>query len=63
MPLRPYDGPVCYRDGWHWTVGGDGEPGKKLYLDDETGVYRAAAATDESWHDRHHQQFVTAELT
>lgn len=53
---------VCYRDGWHWTVGDDGEPDQKLYLDDD-GTYRPATDQDESWHDRVHQQFVTAELT
>jgi len=62
--LRPmagdiYEGPVCYQDGWHWTVipdeNGDDMPGVKLTLKD--GQYRAAELLDESWHDRAHLRF------
>jgi hypothetical protein len=55
-----YTGPVCYQDGWHYTVTDDGEPGVRLFLDDDG--YRAAAANDESWHDRKHQTFATVEM-
>lgn len=32
-------------------------PGEKLYLDSDTGKYRLASDSDESWHDRHHERF------
>jgi len=54
-----YEGPVCYQDGWHWTVvpdgNGDDQPGEKLTLDGDG--YRIAELADPSWHDQHHQQF------
>lgn len=61
-----YDGPVCYLDGWHYTVVADPSgsetpegrpheiPGDRLYLDDD-GAYRYATDDDTaSWHDRKH---------
>jgi len=57
-----YEGDVCYRDGWHWTVE-DGNPGVRLVLEDD-GTYRVATDADtESWHDRHHGVTVTVEMT
>lgn len=56
---KNYTGPVFYRDGWHWS---DEDEPRKLFLQDD-GTYRPATDADESWHDRHHKQFVTAELT
>lgn len=66
-----YDGPVCYQDGWHWTVvtGPDGYdlPGEKLHLEDTAdgseSRYRLATGDDtRSWHDRKHGQFVQIDL-
>lgn len=60
MATELYDGPVCYFDGWHYTVvaGGGGDvPGARLVLEDD-GSYRIAAPEDtESWHDRKHAAF------
>lgn len=53
-----YDGPVCYVDGWHHAVDENGDPGDKLFLEDD-GTYRPAEDGDESWHDRYHGQFVS----
>jgi hypothetical protein len=60
-----YDGPVCYQDGWHWSIkeadDGGHEPDAKLFLDDD-GSYRIAAETDESWHDRKHERLATIDM-
>lgn len=60
-----YEGPVCYLDGWHWSVVDDGaggeQPGERLVLEDD-GTYRAAADEDVSWHERKHQRFATVEM-
>lgn len=69
MPDGYYDGPVCYSDGWHWTVvagpdGGD-VPGERLHLEDNADGSRYRFATDSdtrSWHDRKHSQFATVEM-
>ena len=62
-----YTGPVCYRDGWHWTVvenaAGYHDPGERLVCEDTPDGsefrYRLATAADtRSWHDRKHGQFV-----
>lgn len=55
--METYEGAVYYRDGWHWST-----DDRKLYLEDD-GTYRYATDTDQSWHDRHHRQYVTLELT
>jgi len=57
-----YQGDVCYRDGWHWSVV-DGEPGVRLVLDEAEGTFRVATDTDKSWHERHHGVTVTVEMT
>jgi hypothetical protein len=59
--VSTYEGPVCYADGWHLSVDEDGNPGDRLFLDDD-GTYRLAEDGDESWHDRKHGQFVQVEL-
>lgn len=57
----PYAGPVCYADGWHWSVktkrSGQQVPDRKLVLEDN-GTYRFAKRGDASWHGRKHEQFV-----
>lgn len=69
--MAAYDGPVCYQDGWHWSVvsdeNGNQQPDKKLHLEDsEDGTlsrYRFATAKDtRSWHDRKHKQFVEVQM-
>lgn len=55
--MSVYEGPVCYADGWHHAVDEDGNPGDRLFLEDD-GTYRTAVDGDESWHDRKHGQFV-----
>jgi hypothetical protein len=64
-PGDEYTGPVCYADGWHWTVvpAGDGgeEPDAKLTLGDD-GVYRLAADDDASWHARKHMRYARVEM-
>jgi hypothetical protein len=66
-----YEGPVCYQDGWHWTVvaGPDGMdvPGERLHLEDDadSGASRYRLATDDdvrSWHERKHVRFATVEM-
>lgn len=59
--MTVYEGPVCYADGWHMTVDENGQPGERLFLEDD-GTYRTAEEGDESWHDRKHGQFVSIEL-
>lgn len=59
--MSVYTGPVAYQDGWHVTVDADGNPGDRLFLDDD-GTYRLAQNGDESWHDRKHGQFVQVEF-
>jgi len=51
-----YTGPVCYQDGWHYTVDENDQPDQRLVLDDD-GSYRLANGDDTSWHDRKHGQF------
>lgn len=46
-----YDGPVCFQDGWHCAVDENGDPGERLFLDDD-GTYRLAEDGDKSWNDR-----------
>lgn len=54
-----YTGDVCYRDGWHYAVDGDGLEGERLVCEND-GSYRYASDADtDSWHDRKHGQFVT----
>jgi len=62
--LKPgvtYDGPVCYLEGWHYSVVpadvGE-EPGQRLVLN-EDGSYTVAGPDDQSWHDRKHQRFAS----
>lgn len=65
-----YTGPVCYQDGWHYTVmtGPDGydAPGEKLHLEDTADGsefrYRLATEDDASWHDRKHGQYTHIEF-
>jgi hypothetical protein len=59
--VSAYEGPVCYADGWHHAVDENGDPGDRLYLNDD-GSYRLAEDGDESWHNRKHGQFVQVEL-
>jgi hypothetical protein len=51
-----YTGPVCYQDGWHYSVDENDQPDKRLYLS-EDGSYRYANGDDASWHDRQHGQY------
>lgn len=60
MAAKAYTGPVAYQDGWHYAATEDGL-GDRLALEDD-GTYRVATATDESWHDRKHQQFVLVDV-
>lgn len=57
----PYTGPVCYADGWHWSVKKDKNgydvPDQKLFLEDN-GTYRFAQKGDPSWHGRKHENYV-----
>lgn len=73
MASSAYKGPVCYQDGWHYTVvkdsaksaefpDGHDVPGEKLYMEDD-GTFRLAAGGDLSHHERHHQKFLPMELT
>ena len=55
-----YTGPVCFRDGWHWSVDADDQPDQKLYLEDD-GTYRPAADGDLSWFERYHKQYTNVE--
>jgi hypothetical protein len=52
----PYEGPVCFVDGWHYSVK-NGAPDKKLFLEDN-GSYRYAVKGDPSWNARKHERFV-----
>jgi hypothetical protein len=56
-----YTGPVCYQDGWHYSVDENDQPDKRLYLN-EDGSYRHANEDDASWHDRQHGQYVHVAL-
>ena len=57
-----YTGPVCYQDGWHYSVDENEQPGERLHLEDTAdgskSRYRLATESDtRSWHDRKHGQF------
>lgn len=60
-----YDGPVCYQDGWHYTVvtddDGNDTPGERLVTDGD-GSYRLATDDDTPHNDRHATGFVNIEL-
>lgn len=66
MSADYYTGPVCYQDGWHYTVDENEQPGVKLHLEDTDGGekfrYRLATEHDASWHDRKHGQHVEVKL-
>lgn len=50
-----YEGPVCFQDGWHYSVvpdaSGNDTPGVQLFLEDDD-TYRTVEAGDESWQAR-----------
>lgn len=60
-----YTGPVCFLDGWHYTVVTDGAgndaPGERLVTDGD-GSYRPATDADTSHNDRHATGFVDIAL-
>lgn len=64
-----YEGPVCYgQDGWHYSIDDEGQPDKRLHLEDnEDGSesrYRLATDADtRSWHDRKSRNITEARLT
>lgn len=55
-----YEGPVCFQDGWHYSVVPDGNggdvPDARLFLEDD-GTYRLAEDSDASWQDRKHAAY------
>ena len=57
MSADYYTGPVCYQDGWHYSVDENDQPDKRLYLDEKDGSYRYATDEDKSWHERQHGQY------
>lgn len=51
-----YTGPVCYQDGWHYSVDEHDQPGDRLVLQDD-GRFRFATGDDRSWHEHAHGQY------